>query len=41
MNSVYEELRLAGDLCDMILKVQDVEFQIHKVVLCKCSPYFR
>ncbi|XP_061591417.1 kelch-like protein 10 [Cololabis saira] len=38
---VYNELRLTGELCDAVVKVQDVEFQVHKVVLCNCSPYFR
>ncbi len=40
-SSVFNELRLNGELCDAILQVQDVKFQIHKVILCKCSPYFR
>uniref|UniRef100_A0A672JHL3 Kelch-like protein 10 n=1 Tax=Salarias fasciatus TaxID=181472 RepID=A0A672JHL3_SALFA len=40
MATVQEELRLAGLLCDAFLKVQDVEFQIHKIILCECSPYF-
>ncbi|XP_029951013.1 kelch-like protein 10 [Salarias fasciatus] len=40
MSAVYEELRSAGTFCDAVLKVQDAEFQIHKVILCECSPYF-
>ncbi|KAF3694238.1 Kelch-like protein 10 [Channa argus] len=39
--SVYNELRLEGKLCDAIVKAEDVEFQIHKIILCNCSPYFR
>nr|ASV63217.1 Klhl10 [Channa punctata] len=39
--SVYNELRLEGKLCDAIIKVDEVEFQIHKIILCNCSPYFR
>ncbi|KAK2893971.1 hypothetical protein Q8A73_016455 [Channa argus] len=39
--SIYNELHPEGNLCDAIIKVEDVEFQIHKVVLCNCSPYFR
>ncbi|XP_061581991.1 kelch-like protein 10 [Cololabis saira] len=40
-NSVYNELRLTGEHCDAVIKVEDVEFQVHKVVLCNCTPYFR
>uniref|UniRef100_A0A8C4E4J5 BTB domain-containing protein n=2 Tax=Dicentrarchus labrax TaxID=13489 RepID=A0A8C4E4J5_DICLA len=40
-SSVFNDLRLEGDFCDAVIKVEDVEFQIHKVILCKCSPYFR
>ncbi|XP_061587411.1 kelch-like protein 10 [Cololabis saira] len=40
-NSVYNELRLTGEHCDAVIKVDDVEFQVHKVILCNCSPYFR
>uniref|UniRef100_A0A7N6AKN6 BTB domain-containing protein n=1 Tax=Anabas testudineus TaxID=64144 RepID=A0A7N6AKN6_ANATE len=39
-SSVYNELRLEGKFCDAVIKVEDVEFQIHKVILCNCSPYF-
>ncbi|KAK2848767.1 hypothetical protein Q5P01_008601 [Channa striata] len=39
--SVYNELRLEGKLCDAFIKVEDVEFPIHKITLCNCSPYFR
>ncbi|XP_029960180.1 kelch-like protein 10 [Salarias fasciatus] len=40
MSAVQEKLRSAGSFCDAVLKVQDVEFQVHKVILCECSPYF-
>ncbi|XP_034748721.1 kelch-like protein 10 [Etheostoma cragini] len=39
-NLVFNDLRLEGEFCDAVIKVEDVEFQIHRVVLCKCSPYF-
>ncbi|KAG7240961.1 hypothetical protein INR49_026139 [Caranx melampygus] len=39
--SVFDELRLQGIFCDTVLKAEDVEFQVHKIVLCNCSPYFR
>ncbi|KAK2858779.1 hypothetical protein Q5P01_003399 [Channa striata] len=39
--SIFNELRLEGKLCDGIIKVEDVEFQIHKIILCNCSAYFR
>ncbi|CAN9499583.1 unnamed protein product [Ophioblennius macclurei] len=41
MITVFEELRLAGKLCDAVIRVQDVEFQVHKIILCNCSSYFR
>ncbi|KAM7404468.1 hypothetical protein PAMP_011813 [Pampus punctatissimus] len=40
-SSVYNELRLEKQLCDAVIKVDDVEFQAHKVILCNCSSYFR
>ncbi|KAG8009297.1 Kelch-like protein 10 [Nibea albiflora] len=36
---VYKELCM--DFCDAVIKVEDAEFHVHKVMLCKCSPYFR
>uniref|UniRef100_UPI003AADC43D kelch-like protein 10 n=1 Tax=Centroberyx gerrardi TaxID=166262 RepID=UPI003AADC43D len=39
--SVLNELRLEGKLCDVVIRVRDVEFNAHKNVLCGCSPYFR
>uniref|UniRef100_A0A3P8ST07 Kelch like family member 10 n=1 Tax=Amphiprion percula TaxID=161767 RepID=A0A3P8ST07_AMPPE len=39
--SVFNELRLNGEFCDAVIKVEDVAFQIHKVILCNCTPYFR
>uniref|UniRef100_A0A8C3ATX5 Kelch like family member 10 n=1 Tax=Cyclopterus lumpus TaxID=8103 RepID=A0A8C3ATX5_CYCLU len=38
--SVFNNLRLEGQFCDVVIKVEDVEFEIHRVILCKCSPYF-
>ncbi|XP_034397252.1 kelch-like protein 10 [Cyclopterus lumpus] len=38
--SVINDLRLEGQFCDAVIKVKDVEFEIHRVILCKCSPYF-
>uniref|UniRef100_A0A3P8TQN6 Kelch like family member 10 n=1 Tax=Amphiprion percula TaxID=161767 RepID=A0A3P8TQN6_AMPPE len=39
--SLYNELRLNGEFCDAVIKVEDAEFQIHKIILCRCTPYFR
>ncbi|TKS88271.1 Kelch-like protein 10 [Collichthys lucidus] len=39
--SVWNELRLEGDFCDAVIRVEDAEFQVHKIILCKCSSYFR
>ncbi|KAM4736794.1 kelch-like protein 10 [Anableps anableps] len=39
--SLHNELRLKQVLCDAVIRVDGGEFYVHKVVLCKCSPYFR
>uniref|UniRef100_A0A8C4EEX8 BTB domain-containing protein n=1 Tax=Dicentrarchus labrax TaxID=13489 RepID=A0A8C4EEX8_DICLA len=39
--SVYNELRMEQQLCDAVIKVDNVEFLTHKLILCNCSPYFR
>ncbi|NXQ89048.1 KLH10 protein, partial [Nyctibius grandis] len=42
MNCVtFNELRLEGQFCDVIISVNGVEFIAHKNVLCTCSHYFR
>ncbi|XP_022602869.1 kelch-like protein 10 [Seriola dumerili] len=40
-SSVYNELRLQRTFCDAVIRVEDVEFPIHKIILCNCSTYFR
>ncbi|XP_049893921.1 kelch-like protein 10 [Epinephelus moara] len=40
-SAVLTELRLEGKLCDVVIKVGDVEFDAHRIILCGCSPYFR
>ncbi|XP_026025033.1 kelch-like protein 10 [Astatotilapia calliptera] len=40
-SSVYNELRFEGKFCDAIIKVEDVEFPVHKIILCNCTPSFR
>ncbi|NWS78106.1 KLH10 protein, partial [Crotophaga sulcirostris] len=39
--SIFNELRLEGKLCDAIIIVDGVEFNVHKTILCSCSHYFR
>ncbi|XP_051501951.1 kelch-like protein 10 [Myxocyprinus asiaticus] len=39
--NVFEEARLQGELTDLIIRVNDTEFKVHKIILCGCSPYFR
>ncbi|CAJ0930014.1 unnamed protein product [Ranitomeya imitator] len=39
--NIFNELRMEGKLCDIVIKVGDVEFNAHKIILCGCSPYFR
>uniref|UniRef100_A0A667Z8R5 Kelch like family member 10 n=1 Tax=Myripristis murdjan TaxID=586833 RepID=A0A667Z8R5_9TELE len=38
---IFNEFRLQGKLCDVVIRADNVEFNAHKVVLCGCSPYFR
>ncbi|KAM4607414.1 kelch-like protein 10 [Polymixia lowei] len=39
--TIFNELRLEGKLCDVVIQVSDIEFKAHKNILCGCSPYFR
>ncbi|KAM8972338.1 kelch-like protein 10 [Pelodytes ibericus] len=39
--SIFNELRLEGKLCDVVIKVNGTEFNAHKNILCSCSSYFR
>lgn len=38
---IFNELRLEGKLCDVVVKVNGFEFNAHKNILCSCSSYFR
>uniref|UniRef100_A0A3Q2PXY9 Kelch like family member 10 n=2 Tax=Fundulus heteroclitus TaxID=8078 RepID=A0A3Q2PXY9_FUNHE len=40
LNSVYNQLRMEGKLIDAVIIAEGVKFQVHKIVLCKCTPYF-
>ncbi|XP_054456688.1 kelch-like protein 10 [Anoplopoma fimbria] len=40
-NTIFNELRLEGKLCDAVITVGNVEFKVHRIVLCNCSSYFR
>ncbi|XP_037627492.1 kelch-like protein 10 [Sebastes umbrosus] len=39
--AVYNELRLEQQLCDAVIRVDNVEFHVHKIILCNCSSYFK
>uniref|UniRef100_A0A4W4GIG2 BTB domain-containing protein n=2 Tax=Electrophorus electricus TaxID=8005 RepID=A0A4W4GIG2_ELEEL len=39
--TVYNEFRIDGKLCDVVLKFSDVEICAHKIILCGSSDYFR
>lgn len=39
--SMYNELRVRQQLCDAVIRVNGVEFMVHKVILCSCSLYFK
>lgn len=38
---IFNELRLEGKLCDVVIRVNGLEFNAHKNILCSCSSYFR
>ncbi|XP_032367788.1 kelch-like protein 10 isoform X2 [Etheostoma spectabile] len=40
-DNTVNELRLEGQLCDAVLTVDDVEFNVHRIILCNCGSYFR
>ncbi|XP_067382410.1 kelch-like protein 10 [Channa argus] len=40
-SSVYNELRVEKQLCDAVIRVDNTEFHVHKVILCNCSTFFR
>ncbi|XP_062331006.1 kelch-like protein 10 [Osmerus eperlanus] len=39
--NIFNELRLEGQLCDVVIKVDAIEFKAHKNILCAFSSYFR
>ncbi|MGH0143361.1 UNVERIFIED_CONTAM: hypothetical protein FKN15_028141 [Acipenser sinensis] len=39
--TIFNELRLEGKLCDVVIKVNGIDFNAHKNILCSCSSYFR
>ncbi|XP_038148690.1 kelch-like protein 10 [Cyprinodon tularosa] len=41
MTSLLTSFRLAETLTDAVIVAEGVEFPVHKVILCNCSPYFR
>ncbi|XP_060950445.1 kelch-like protein 10 [Limanda limanda] len=38
---MFDDLRLAGQFCDDVLQVEDIQFPIHTIIICDCSPYFQ
>ncbi|XP_008934932.1 PREDICTED: kelch-like protein 10, partial [Merops nubicus] len=40
-STIFNELRLGGEHCDVTMSVDGVEFGVHKIILCRCSNYFR
>ncbi|XP_058262933.1 kelch-like protein 10 [Hemibagrus wyckioides] len=38
---VLNEMRLDGSLCDAVIRVGEVDFNVHKAILSGYSPYFR
>ncbi|XP_053487894.1 kelch-like protein 10 [Ictalurus furcatus] len=39
--NIINEMRLKKQLSDVVIKVDNGEFHVHKIILCGCSPYFR
>uniref|UniRef100_H2YMN5 BTB domain-containing protein n=1 Tax=Ciona savignyi TaxID=51511 RepID=H2YMN5_CIOSA len=33
-------MRQRGKFCDVVIKVQDIRYPVHRLVLCACSDYF-
>ncbi|KAM4582551.1 kelch-like protein 10 [Fundulus diaphanus] len=40
LNLVYNQLRMEGKLTDAVIIAEGVKFQVHKIILCNCTPYF-
>ncbi|XP_076009955.1 kelch-like protein 10 [Genypterus blacodes] len=40
-SSVFNELRLKEELCDAVIRVQNEDFHVHRIILSGCSEYFR
>ncbi|XP_043911358.1 kelch-like protein 10 [Protopterus annectens] len=38
---IINQLRLQGKLCDAVIKVNGEEMEVHRNIMCSCSPYFR
>ncbi|KAL3050676.1 hypothetical protein OYC64_012655 [Pagothenia borchgrevinki] len=39
--TIFNELRREGTLCDAVIRVEDVGFRVHRIVLCNSSTFFR
>ncbi|NXS58172.1 KLH10 protein, partial [Brachypteracias leptosomus] len=39
--TTFNELRLEGEHFDVTISVDGVQFNAHKIILCRCSNYFR
>lgn len=39
--TIFNELSLTGQLCDVLITVDGTEFNAHKNLLCGCSSYFQ
>ena len=37
----FDAMRQTEDMCDITLKVEEISFKAHKLILAGCSPYFR
>ncbi|XP_021322964.2 kelch-like protein 10 [Danio rerio] len=40
-SNVFDEARLLGEHTDLIIRANGTKFQVHKIIMCACSPYFR
>ncbi|XP_072568583.1 kelch-like protein 10 isoform X1 [Paramormyrops kingsleyae] len=39
--AIFNQLRLAGKHCDVILQTDGIDFKAHKIILCGVSTYFQ
>ncbi|XP_043944885.1 kelch-like protein 10 [Protopterus annectens] len=39
--SIFNQYRLEGKFCDAVIKVDEIEMKVHKIIMVSCSSYFK